>query len=57
MKTAAECLAKAEENDAAARGASWGFAREEFIRTADGWRKVALLARQQEVWEQAHPDG
>ena len=56
MKTAAECLAKADENDALARNSPDGFARDEFLNTADGWRRTALLARQQEAWAEAHPD-
>lgn len=56
MMTAAECLVKADENDALARDCPDGFAREAYLNTADGWRRTALLARQQEAWAEAHPD-
>jgi hypothetical protein len=56
MKTAAECLAKADENDALARDCPDGFTRDAYRNTADGWRRTALLARQQEAWTEAHPD-
>ncbi len=56
MKTAVECLALADKNDALARDCPEGFVRDAFRSTADGWRRTALLARQQEAWEQAHPD-
>jgi hypothetical protein len=56
MKTAAECLARADENDAWARDCPDGFERYAFLNTADGWRRTALLARQQEAWAAAHPD-
>ncbi len=56
MKTVAECLAKADENDALARVAPDGIMRDSYLSTADGWRRTALLARQQEAWAEAHPD-
>jgi hypothetical protein len=56
MKTAVECLAKADELDALARDCSNPNSRVDYGRTADGWRRTALLARQQEVWAEAHPD-
>lgn len=46
----------AAQNDASARNAPEGFARDQYASTAAGWRKIALLARQQDAWEQAHPD-
>jgi hypothetical protein len=56
MKTAAECLIKADENDRFARDCPDGFERDAFLNTADGWRRTALLARQQETWAAANPD-
>jgi hypothetical protein len=56
MKNAAECLAKAEELAARARDCPDGVARDGYLAAADGWRRTALLARQQEVWAEAHPD-
>jgi hypothetical protein len=56
MKTAADCLAKADEIDALARDCQDGFARDAYLSAADGWRRTALLARHQEAWAAAHPD-
>lgn len=55
MKTAAECLAKADELAARAQGCPDDVAREGFLSAAEGWRRTALLARHQEVWEAAIP--
>lgn len=55
MKTAIECLAEAERLDVLARGSTDPQVRVGYGRTADGWRRTALLARQQEVWAEAHP--
>jgi len=55
MKTAAECLAKADELDALARDCPDRFARDAYLNTADGWRRTSLLARHQEAWAAAHP--
>jgi len=54
MRTAAQCLARAEENDALAKASPDGIMRDSYRCTADGWRRTALLARQQEVWAAAH---
>ena len=55
MKTSAECLAMADENEALARGSPDGIIRDAYRSTAMGWRRTALLARQQQAWEQTHP--
>ena len=55
MKTAVECLAKAEEHEALARACPDGIIRDAYLSTADGWRRTALLARHQEAWTAAHP--
>jgi hypothetical protein len=51
MLTSAECLAKAHEMDDLASQSAHQRDRETYSQTADGWRKVAQLAGQQEVWE------
>jgi hypothetical protein len=54
MKTAAECLAKADELDALARNCPDGAARKGYLSAAEGWRRTALLARHQDAWSRAH---
>jgi hypothetical protein len=56
MKTAAENLAEAERLGALGHKCPDPHLRVEIGRTADGWRRTALLARQQEAWAEAHPD-
>jgi hypothetical protein len=56
MKTALECLSEAERLAALARDCPDGIAREGYLTAADGWRRTALLARQQEAWAGAHPE-
>ena len=48
MMSSIECLAKADALDAMANGCPAGENRDSFFRTADGWRRAAMLARQQE---------
>ncbi len=55
MKSAAECLAKADEFDALGYDAKTQLEREEYARLGLHWRKAALLARQQEAWAETHP--
>jgi hypothetical protein len=50
MKTSVECLAKAAELDALARGCPDGPVRDGYSGAADGWRRTAILAQQQEKW-------
>jgi hypothetical protein len=55
MLTALECMAKAEELDALAGACPEGAVRHSYYQTADGWRRAAILARQQEVWDASQP--
>ena len=55
MMTAAQCLVKASESDELARRHLDPVLREACVGTANGWRKVAVLAREQEAWAEAHP--
>jgi len=48
MMTSIECLAKADALDAMANSCPEGNSRDSFFRTAEGWRRAAILARQQE---------
>lgn len=48
--TAARCLTKAAEMDALCRLYTDDDMRESCLRTANGWRNAAILARHQEVW-------
>jgi len=57
MKTAAECLAKAADLVELARTCGDEISRVAYLDAADGWRRIALLARQQEVWDEARPGG
>lgn len=57
MMTAAQCLMKASESDHLARRYLDPSLREACIETANGWRRVAVMARQQEAWDAAHPNG
>jgi hypothetical protein len=50
MRTYAECLAKADEFDRIGYHSLTQTEREEYARLAQGWRRTALLARQQEAW-------
>jgi hypothetical protein len=54
MMTSIECLAKAAELDAAARLCPRDSDRMGYTQTADGWRRTAVMAQRQEVWEAAH---
>ena len=56
MMAAIRCLVKAAEMDALCRLYTDDDMREECLRTANGWRNAAILARHQEVWAEADPD-
>jgi len=55
MLTSVECLAKADELDVLAMRCFTEQARDAYTETARGWRATAVLARQQEVFEEVHP--
>ena len=50
MRSAAECLGMAENMDAKALGCEKAGESAGFARLADGWRKIAKLADQQDRW-------
>lgn len=56
MLTSLQCLARADKLDARARQCAKPSDRDAYIETADGWRRNAVLARQQEAWTKLHPD-
>ena len=54
MMTSVECLAKAAELDATALLCRNQGDRDGYTRTANGWRRNALMARQQEALAALH---
>lgn len=48
--TSVECLAKAAELEALAVRYPDDGDRADYIRTANGWRRKAMMAREREVW-------
>jgi hypothetical protein len=55
MRSALECLAEADRLEETARQCADPRAREAILETANEWRRVAMLAREQEAWEALHP--
>ena len=55
MMTSVECLAKAAELDATALRCRNQGDRDGYTRTANGWRRNAIMAREQEAWTALHP--
>lgn len=54
MKTVAECLAKASELDELALHHVDPVLRAACVGTANGWRSAAIMAREQEAWDEDH---
>ncbi|WP_349312775.1 hypothetical protein [Brevundimonas subvibrioides] len=50
MQTTAECLAKAQDVDRQAAECPPGIVRDAFIQTAVEWRKLAIVAAQQDAF-------
>ena len=58
MMSSLECLAQADRLDEQARQCGSEKERAALTETAIGWRRIAILARQQEAWEaENHPAG
>ena len=57
MLTSLQCLAKADQLDSLALSCPLQSDRDACADTADGWRRTAILARQQDEWRALHPRG
>jgi hypothetical protein len=57
MLSSAQCLAKADQLDSLALSCPGQPERDAFADTAAGWRRTAIMARQQDEWHALHPGG
>jgi hypothetical protein len=55
MLTSLQCLAKADQLDSLALLCVGKVDRDACADTADGWRRAAIMARQQDEWHALHP--
>lgn len=54
MLTSLQCMAKADQLDSLALSCASQADRDACADTADGWRRTAIMARQQDEWRALH---